>query len=132
MTQYRDGQAVNILLEDCDYARLDSKNWCKKIISDIARKIKMQMLMSPIAVELSETQVKDIDETGISAFAIIAESHIALHTWPRARAIRLAIDSCKEFDIEKLECYLRKYFGTNEVTYYGSHGVCKCSNKEVA
>jgi len=129
VTQYKKGFAVNILLENCDYARLDSKNWCKKIVTDIAKKIKMKMLMSPVAIELDETQTDSIYNTGVSAFVIIAESHIALHTWPHSLAIRIAIDSCKEFDITKLECYLKNYFGTNEITYYGSHGVC--SNKEV-
>jgi S-adenosylmethionine/arginine decarboxylase-like enzyme len=39
---------------------------------------------------------------GASAVALIAESHVAMHSWSEFNAVRVVIDSCKEFDIGKV------------------------------
>ena len=39
--------------------------------------------------------------SGLSGFSIIAESHIAFHTWPEQEWCYGAIVSCKDFDLPK-------------------------------
>ncbi len=39
---------------------------------------------------------------GVSVLALIAESHISLHTWPEYSVITLCTYSCKAFDTESI------------------------------
>jgi S-adenosylmethionine decarboxylase len=40
-------------------------------------------------------------EWGVSGFVIIAESHIAIHTYPEIGFFALDVFSCKDFDVDK-------------------------------
>ena len=55
-------------------------------------------------------------EAGLSAFAIIAESHMCLHTWPEKRWVMTEIVSCKDFDVDKAERLALQQFSIGEVT----------------
>jgi S-adenosylmethionine decarboxylase len=47
---------------------------------------------------------------GVSGFVIIAESHIAIHTYPESGFFALDVFSCKEFDIDKaVEFAIKKF-----------------------
>lgn len=48
-------------------------------------------------------------EWGISGFVIIAESHIAIHTYPEKKFFVLDIFSCKDFSVEDAVGYARFY-----------------------
>ena len=62
------------------------------------------------------------DKHGLTAFTMIAESHIACHTWPeRGRTSKegwmsLDLYSCKEFDGEKARNYAIASFGLEALT----------------
>lgn len=47
------------------------------------------------------------DEGGVTAVAVVSTSHIAVHTWPEEGAARIDVDSCREFDPEKVELMLK-------------------------
>lgn len=50
--------------------------------------------------------------TGVTAFVIIAESHVSIHTWPESRKAFLDIFSCTEkFDADKLVDYTVGFLG---------------------
>ena len=38
---------------------------------------------------------------GVTAFMVLLESHIAIHTWPELRYARIELSSCKDFDWQK-------------------------------
>lgn len=48
---------------------------------------------------------------GYTAFAIIAESHITLHTFPENAAFSFDAYSCKDFDYEHVRSILEEEFG---------------------
>ena len=47
---------------------------------------------------------------GISGFVIIAESHIAIHTYPEIGFFALDVFSCKDFDVEKAVRFAARKF----------------------
>ena len=58
------------------------------------------------------------EDWGISAFVLIAESHISIHTFPERSYINIDIFSCKEFNAEQAIRDLQQKFGLAEVRSY--------------
>ncbi len=55
------------------------------------------------------------EDWGVSGYVMIAESHIALHTFPERRLIWADIFSCKEFDAAPIVDDMRHRFGLREM-----------------
>ena len=55
------------------------------------------------------------EDSGVSGFVIIAESHISIHTFPRKDYINIDIFSCRPFDHERALEDVRDLFGLGEV-----------------
>lgn len=62
-------------------------------------KLEMHKIMPPYVFKYDGGDIKD--DWGISGVVLIAESHIALHTFPEKEFFTLDIFSCKDFDIRK-------------------------------
>ena len=58
------------------------------------------------------------EDWGVSAFVLIAESHISIHTFPERSYINIDIFSCKEFDAEQAIRDLQQKFGLAEIRSY--------------
>jgi len=58
------------------------------------------------------------EDWGVSAFVLIAESHISIHTFPERSYINIDIFSCKEFNAEQTIKDLQQKFGLAEVRSY--------------
>ena len=56
-----------------------------------------------------------IEDSGVSGFVIIAESHISIHTFPRKDYINIDIFSCRPFDHEQALEDVKETFGLTEV-----------------
>ena len=73
------------------------------LISDLLDKCPDQMdmhkIMPPDVFKYDSGTIKE--DWGISGIVLIAESHIALHTFPEKGFFTLDIFSCKDFDIRK-------------------------------
>lgn len=52
---------------------------------------------------------------GLSCVLVIAESHLAIHTWPESSSVRVVIDSCVDFDHKAAADWLKDTFAA--VTY---------------
>ena len=75
---------------------LDDAQLMREFICRLADRIGMTIVNGPTVVSFKEHSG---DPTaGLSAFAIIAESHIALHTWPPQGFIMVDVISCRDFD----------------------------------
>ena len=55
------------------------------------------------------------EDSGVSGFVIIAESHISIHTFPRKDYINIDIFSCQPFDHEQALEDVKKTFGLTEI-----------------
>ena len=104
-------QGVHLLIDGCADARqpLVELERGKFFLSHVAKVIGMTIMLDPQGVQFPHTKAEstienevgpDSDGTlgGYSAFVLLAESHISIHTYPEA--LRFSIDcySCKTFD----------------------------------
>ncbi len=76
----------------------------------------IKTLFSNIVHTLNMTPVSDCvyhvfpGSNGITAFQVIAESHISIHTWPEYNYFSFDVFSCKDFDDKSLDVLLHKTF----------------------
>lgn len=61
-------------------------------------------LLTPHSVEL---------EGGVTAFQVLAESHLSMHTFPSRRAFSLDLFSCRPFDCQKAVALISSSIGDN-------------------
>jgi S-adenosylmethionine decarboxylase len=54
---------------------------------------------------------------GISGFVLIAESHIALHTFPRRHFLNVDVFSCQTFDVELVLAAFKEHFAPRRVEW---------------
>jgi S-adenosylmethionine decarboxylase len=76
-----------------------------QILKTVIRKIGMKLIDGPF---ITHYEAHDDQESGITAVAILAESHIAIHTWPNKNYLAVDIFSCRPFDIEQTIGFLRQ------------------------
>jgi S-adenosylmethionine decarboxylase len=74
-------------------------------------------------VKLSPPQVAKYtgskpDDWGISGFVLLAESHIAIHTFPQQDYISIDIFSCREFNAERAIKDLKHRLAFREIRSY--------------
>ena len=55
------------------------------------------------------------DDSGVSGFVIIAESHISVHTFPHRSYVNIDIFSCQKFDHDQALEEAKGLFGLQEV-----------------
>ena len=55
---------------------------------------------------------------GVTALAVIAESHIAVHTWPESGIITMDMFSCRHFKALPIVDSFTRTFGITEVLLY--------------
>ena len=122
-------QGVHLLIDGCADARqpLIDLERGKEFLSHVTKEIGMTIVLNPQGVRFPCTRAAEkvnndagsvTDETvgGYSAFVLLAESHISIHTYPEA--LRFSIDcySCKDFDQTPVFKLLREYFGAVQFT----------------
>ena len=77
-------------------APLDDAQFIRLFISDLAHTIGMTIINGPTVASFKE--FSGDPQAGLSGFAIIAESHIAIHTWPVEKYVMVDIVSCRDFN----------------------------------
>ncbi|MDJ0624774.1 MAG: adenosylmethionine decarboxylase [Candidatus Caenarcaniphilales bacterium] len=77
---------------------LGNKDLLKNILEEFPEKLDMTIIMPPKVMHYDGGEIPE--DSGTSGFVIIAESHIAIHTFPEKGFFTLDIFSCKPFDID--------------------------------
>ena len=111
---YDAGLTTKIFISGTKQPNLNSPSWCKWFLLDLVKEIRM----TPVKGGGCEIQIPSPlgkSKSGVSATRIILESHVAIHTWPEQEALRLLVDSCREFDIDHLLRYLEYVFDTPRI-----------------
>lgn len=86
-----DGYSANReILQDEDFLR----GWLERYPSEIG----MTRISAPFVLKYVGNKLED---SGISGFVLIAESHISVHTFVEPCYINIDIFSCKYFDAQK-------------------------------
>lgn len=112
------GPHLTLDMYGCSRSRLSDISFITDILEELPELIGMHKISPPSVSAFSGNPLgkKDsFDQGGISAFILIAESHISIHTFAAQRFASIDIFSCRQFDIEKTESYLVKKFVAEKV-----------------
>lgn len=78
-----------------DPVRLDDLELIHQVLDALPTEMGMTKIMPPHVTRYGGSQPGD---AGITGVVMIAESHIAIHTFPQKRFLSVDVFSCKEFD----------------------------------
>ena len=95
-----------------DPEQLADENVVRAILDLYPGEMGMTKIAPPTVVRYRGSKPED---WGVSGYVMIAESHIALHTFPERRLIWADIFSCKEFDAAPIVDDMRRRFGLREM-----------------
>lgn len=102
------GKHLTIDAYDCDEKALNDMELNFKVLNDLPAKIQMHAITTPYVVKVGGNNKKDCG--GVSGFVMIAESHIALHTFPAKRYLTMDIYSCNMFSEKTAIDFLKKAY----------------------
>ena len=93
---------------------LQNRNRTIKFLRRMIKAINMKAMYGPTA-----SYCKMPGNRGVTAFAIIETSHIAMHIWdePNPGLIQLDIYSCKEFKLDIVMNHIKQYFNVLNMQY---------------
>lgn len=86
----------------------------KKITPDIGKKFVLN-LIDKIDMTLVSLHINRFDNGGFDILAGIKESHIVFSYWIEHNYIRISCSSCKEFDNDLIDKYIRRFFKLKEL-----------------
>lgn len=97
-----------------DHDLLNDEQVILNLLSDLPKKLEMGTLTEPLVVSAPSNGLKD--PGGWSGFVILAESHIALHTFPKRRFVSADVYTCKNgTDVNKIIKYFTDTFKLKDV-----------------
>ena len=109
MNKTTKGYGPHLMLDlgECSPTILNDLNACFNLLNDLPEKIGMTKITQPYVFRYSGLIPED---AGITGVAIIAESHISLHTYPQKHFVFVDLFSCKPFDVEAAKDYIISFF----------------------
>ncbi len=109
-TSHGQGSHLTVDAFECR-ENLNSKELVTSFLEELPSLIGMKKISKANVMHYNDKNEK---ESGVTGFIIIAESHIAVHTYPEKKFLSADIFSCKEFDYEKaIEFVKYKFRPTN-------------------
>src|SRR3989338_1728877 len=111
------GPHLTLDLYGCDQTRLLDDKYIYNLLDKLPAKIGMHKISQPAVNKFTSNPLgkkQSFDQGGISAFVLIAESHITIHTFVAQSFASVDIFSCKNFDVEKAEKHLMKAFSVTK------------------
>ena len=96
------GPHLTLDLYSCDKSVLDDEDLIREFLHTLPDMIHMTKISDPHVTKYHGRE-GSFDKGGISAFVLIAESHISIHTFVEQRHAFIDVFSCKDFDVEKAE-----------------------------
>lgn len=96
----------------CNTRKLADRILVEQVLNDYPTAIGMTKIGGPY---MFEYQAPDPAYSGVSGLVVIAESHIAIHTFPELDYFTMDIFSCKNFDHEKAIAYIKEAFDVEEM-----------------
>ncbi|HEU5439764.1 MAG TPA: adenosylmethionine decarboxylase [Ktedonobacterales bacterium] len=96
----------------CDTKKLADRTIVEQVLNDYPAAIGMTKIGGPY---MFEYQAPDPAYSGVSGIVVIAESHIAIHTFPELDYFTMDVFSCKNFDHELAIDYIKNAFDVQEM-----------------
>ncbi len=92
------------------------KMWDEDLVRDFLYQYPTSLNMTRITEpRVLRYEAPKSEDSGVSGFVIIAESHISIHTFPRKDYINIDIFSCRPFDHERALDDVKELFQLTEV-----------------
>ena len=103
--------------------RLGDRKWVLSSVNELCRLLKMHPLGRAYIYKAPDNHIKD--PGGWSAFMVIAESHISVHTFPKRRFISIDVYTCQNgIDFEFIVGFFKKKFLLKDVeTHFIKRGL---------
>jgi S-adenosylmethionine decarboxylase len=98
---------------DANPEKLRDAELVRRVLDELPEEMEMTKVLPPFVYSYGPG-----GEDGVTGVVIIAESHIAIHTFPKKRFLSIDIFSCKAFDMGKA---LRRLAETFEIGRYETH-----------
>lgn len=98
----------------CKGSILDHIEEIREFLEKLVVVLGMRKLHDPLVVKC-EKEVNSWDQGGISAFVMIAESHISIHTFPDSGLVTADVYSCKPFDTAMAVSIFQKALNASEI-----------------
>ena len=95
-----------------DSGRMWDAELIRQFLYDLPDAMGMTRITEPSVLEYTAPKAED---SGISGFVIIAESHISVHTFPRRDHVNVDIFSCRPFDSDMALSRVKELFSLEEV-----------------
>ncbi len=95
-----------------DPERLWDQSFLRNFLDEYPDRLGMTKITRPKVLRYNAPQEED---SGITGFVVIAESHVSVHTFPHRRYVNIDIFSCKSFDAEKALEDVKDLFGLQRV-----------------
>ena len=95
-----------------DSGRMWDADLIRQFLYDFPSAMGMTRITEPAVLEYHAPKTED---SGVSGFVIIAESHISVHTFPRRHHVNVDIFSCQPFDSDGALSRVKELFGLEEV-----------------
>ena len=102
------GKTIRIILRDCACGRLSNQAFVESIVQAFCSFLGMAQVGEPFTQSIPP---------GLSSVLVIAESHIAFHTWPETYSVRVIIDACVDFDHDAAAEWLKAAYGAERYEY---------------
>jgi deoxyhypusine synthase/S-adenosylmethionine decarboxylase proenzyme len=96
----------------CNTQKLADRILIEQLLNDYPRAIGMTKIGGPY---MFEYQAPDPAYSGVSGLVVIAESHIAIHTFPELDYFTMDIFSCRNFDHETAIAYIKDALEVREM-----------------
>ncbi len=108
------GPHLTLDLYGCDKKKLIDKNFVFSVLIELPELIGMHRISEP-QVTIYNGNPESFDAGGISAFVLIAESHITIHTFAKDGFASVDIFSCKDFDTQKATDFIVGKFHAEKI-----------------
>lgn len=108
------GPHLTLDLYSCDESILNDEEFIFNFLNELPEMIGMHKISLP-QVTKYHGRPGSFDKGGISAFVLIAESHISIHTFVEQKHAFIDIFSCNDFDLEKAEKHIMDSFNPKKI-----------------
>lgn len=98
-------------VEGAHAGRLNDVEFLEAVLRDLVGLLDMEILDGPRLhkVELDRRKLEsDEDEGGVTGTLVLTTSHISIHTWPLRERFSLDVFSCRKFDEETVQAFLKE------------------------
>ena len=95
-----------------DQQKLSDVALVRHFLETYPARLGMTPLCDPVVLSYDGPKLED---SGVSGFVIIAESHISIHTFPYRNHVNIDIFSCRAFDTQRALEDVKMLFALDEV-----------------